>query len=599
MADVEYKDRPLITTGNLGTCVKDERSRQLHEPEVGRNLLTNNVILKDDDDVKKLRRFKTLLTLLVGMAFFGLGMASMLLGTTLLDLQFQVQSSFKSVSIALTTSGAGYLLGSVFGGVCADRFNRELVLGLNMVSLAIVGALLPWFSILGILILISTIWGLTKGSVDTGGNVLVVNVWGNKSGPYMQAVHFCFAFGAAVSPLFTGPFLMVSPEASPTNISLTPTVSSYSTQTLPFLYSDNGTSVQRESDSLSYLLNTGKYHIRPKMEPTQNVYGISQEVSENISEHSLLSLPKMSVSTDYHGLIKDVNASAETYLEFADSSESGYTEVQLKIWIPYTIVSIYNLLVSILFFIAFCCGNRKCCLERHQTKSTDETAESPEHVANPGARRFRVILLLIVCAFTFIYLGFETLYGGFLYSFAMKSDLPFTPVSAAYLNSAFWGSYAAFRFVAIFLTIKITPRTMLTMDVIGMLISSSLLAVFGNKSIEILWLASILLGISMASAYPSMLSWTEIYIKLTGKTTAAIVVAASSSDSLLPFVMGFMMTAFGIDVLMYTVLALAVGATASFICMQAFASKHGERYKLDSVEEKAVDIDICNDEETV
>ena len=40
-----------------------------------------------------------------------------------------------------------------------------------------------------------------------GGNVLLLNVWGEKSPPYMQALHFLFALGSFIAPLIAKPFL--------------------------------------------------------------------------------------------------------------------------------------------------------------------------------------------------------------------------------------------------------------------------------------------------------------------------------------------------------------------------------------------------------
>ena len=35
----------------------------------------------------------------------------------------------------------------------------------------------------------------------------MVSIWDEEGRPYMQAVHFCFAFGGILSPLLSEPFL--------------------------------------------------------------------------------------------------------------------------------------------------------------------------------------------------------------------------------------------------------------------------------------------------------------------------------------------------------------------------------------------------------
>ncbi|CAC5381924.1 NAGLT1 [Mytilus coruscus] len=52
------------------------------------------------------------------------------------------------------------------------------------------------------------------GVLDTGGNVFCVRLWGVKSPPYMQALHFAFGIGAFIAPLIAQPFLSNSTSNS-------------------------------------------------------------------------------------------------------------------------------------------------------------------------------------------------------------------------------------------------------------------------------------------------------------------------------------------------------------------------------------------------
>ena len=71
---------------------------------------------------------------------------------------------------------------------------------------------------------ISFFRGLASGSLDTGGNVLLLNIWeGRDSGPYMHALHFTFGIGAFLAPLISRPFLVNVEEAEHLNDSLVST----------------------------------------------------------------------------------------------------------------------------------------------------------------------------------------------------------------------------------------------------------------------------------------------------------------------------------------------------------------------------------------
>ena len=92
----------------------------------------------------------------------------------------------------------GYTVGSMLGGVLFDVASRPhvpLVLG-NLACAAGTAALplLPSIPALGCAVVTQ---GVCMGFLDTGGNVLLLWLWGaGRVEPYMQAMHFCFALGA-------------------------------------------------------------------------------------------------------------------------------------------------------------------------------------------------------------------------------------------------------------------------------------------------------------------------------------------------------------------------------------------------------------------
>ncbi|XP_070572014.1 sodium-dependent glucose transporter 1B-like isoform X2 [Ptychodera flava] len=469
-------------------------------------------------------------------------MASAISGPTLLDLQFQVQSTFEQIALVLSVSNIGYFFGSIAGGLLFDRFDNNLLLALTMVGLAVLGALVPWCPVFGVLILNCVFWGCTKACLDTGGNVYCVNLWGKESGPYMQAIHFTFALGSTIAPLIAGPFLMPQLEEHVISSALNETSTIPSTR-LPSVF-----------------------------------------VSTFLPESHAVS-PQDYNSTVFNEIMNDgTNGSIFP----ADVGDLSGAAPSLKLWIPYTIISFFNLLISLPFFCLFVTESRQVRLPNKARRNVNKSQDSAR--AQKKDIYFVVILLVLLCAFIMVYLGHESIYGNFLYTFAINSNLGFTPETAAYINAAYWGSFAAFRFVAIFIASKVTPKTLLTVDTIGMCISSTALAVFGNSVVEVLWVATILLGASIASAYPSCISWTERYIKLTGKAMAVFSCSASFGDTFLPWLMGYLISTFGAEVLMYTMLGVSLVTALIFFCMQTFASRHGGRYDREIPKEESAEV---------
>nr|XP_021494428.1 sodium-dependent glucose transporter 1C-like isoform X1 [Meriones unguiculatus] len=79
--------------------------------------------------------------------------------------------------------------------------NHFLLLGVSMLATTVGLYLIPFCKKAIILIVMMSVFGASAGVVDTGGNVLILNLWGDKGAPHMQALHFSFALGAFLAPL--------------------------------------------------------------------------------------------------------------------------------------------------------------------------------------------------------------------------------------------------------------------------------------------------------------------------------------------------------------------------------------------------------------
>ncbi|CAH6778243.1 Naglt1 [Phodopus roborovskii] len=134
-------------------------------------------------------------------AFLGMGVSVAVLGPTFPDLARNVNRDVSSLSEIFVGRALGYLCGSVVGGVLFDCMNHFLLLGLsNLFTLAGL-YLTPFCKTAVLLIAVMSVTGISFGILDTGGNVLILDLWGDKGAPHMQALHFSFALGAFLAPL--------------------------------------------------------------------------------------------------------------------------------------------------------------------------------------------------------------------------------------------------------------------------------------------------------------------------------------------------------------------------------------------------------------
>ncbi|MCA1554687.1 MAG: MFS transporter, partial [Chloroflexi bacterium] len=135
------------------------------------------------------------------LSFVALGLVVASLGPTLPALASNTHSPLREVSVLFSARAFGYLCGSVVGGRLYDRIAGHRVMALVTIAIAILLAFAPLVSTLVVLTMLMFVLGINEGTLDVGGNSLIVWVHGHKVGPYMNALHFFFGVGAFLSPL--------------------------------------------------------------------------------------------------------------------------------------------------------------------------------------------------------------------------------------------------------------------------------------------------------------------------------------------------------------------------------------------------------------
>ncbi len=137
-------------------------------------------------------------------AFFCLGIAFSVLGPTLPHLAEQVSASIGSISILFVGNSLGYLIGSYLAGPVFDHWKGHLVLAINLGLLSGLLLLVPAVPGLGLLIALFLVLGILKGSIDVGGNTLLLWFFPQGASTAMNALHAMFAVGAVVTPIVVG-----------------------------------------------------------------------------------------------------------------------------------------------------------------------------------------------------------------------------------------------------------------------------------------------------------------------------------------------------------------------------------------------------------
>ena len=144
------------------------------------------------------------------------------------------------------------------------------------------------------------------------------------------------------------------------------------------------------------------------------------------------------------------------------------------------------------------------------------------------------VAVMVLCFI--LYVGGEAGYGAWIYTYAFKLNFG-TEVTAAYLTSAFWGSFTLGRLLGIWVSLRARPLTILAIDFAGCLLSLVVILLFRESS-AMLWTGTILFGIAQASIFPTFLTLSEERMHVTGTITGWFLVGAGLGGMILPWLIG-------------------------------------------------------------
>jgi fucose permease len=145
-------------------------------------------------------------------SFIGLGLTTSTLGPTLPGLSAHTKATLSQASYLFAAHSLGYMLGTLFGGRMYDRFPGHRLQGVALLMMAVLMALVPVLPLLWVLAGVLLVLGVFEGSLDVGGNTLIVWVHREKNGPFMNGLHFFFGVGAFLAPVIVAQSLLLTQD---------------------------------------------------------------------------------------------------------------------------------------------------------------------------------------------------------------------------------------------------------------------------------------------------------------------------------------------------------------------------------------------------
>lgn len=180
---------------------------------------------------------------------------------------------------------------------------------------------------------------------------------------------------------------------------------------------------------------------------------------------------------------------------------------------------------------------------------------SPARQVDPGepsALTGNRVMVALIVLFLFFYAGAEISFGGWIFTYSVTLGL-MSKTTAAYLTSAFWGSFTLGRLLAIPIGTRVKPVTMLLGTLVVCLGSISMGLMWSGSS-TVLWVSTIGVGLSMATIFPTTISLAQRQIPITGQITGWFFIGASAGGMFLPWMIGQLFERIGPQVMMSAIL---------------------------------------------
>ncbi len=178
--------------------------------------------------------------------------------------------------------------------------------------------------------------------------------------------------------------------------------------------------------------------------------------------------------------------------------------------------------------------------------------------------RINYLLVGLVALFFFLYVGAESGYGGWVFTYATAQNLADT-ARAAYLTSGFWGALTLGRLLSIPIAARFRPGLILLADLVGCAVSLAVILLFPT-SLLAAWIGTLGVGLSMASAFPTMISLAGSWMAVTGQITSFFFVGASTGGMFLPWVIGQLFDRVGPQV---TIIAILINVVLDMAVLAA------------------------------
>lgn len=231
---------------------------------------------------------------------------------------------------------------------------------------------------------------------------------------------------------------------------------------------------------------------------------------------------------------------------------------------PYAISSLVSFTAALIFFFLFIfCPYTQ--VKRSQCDSEENLLleSNDERLQNPNYNRTQYYVLVLCSAlFMLVFVSSEGSYFQFSASFVTKTGLHLNQSQAALLASSIAISFTIFRGLSILIALKLTPRTMIVLDLITVAVGNAIVYLFANTNYYLTLVGFIFLGAGFSSVFPSFFPFLENSgLKITDWVGSLLTFAGGITQTLSPYLIGIYIDTWPYIIVYFTFASITLSIT--------------------------------------
>jgi len=275
-----------------------------------------------------------------------------------------------------------------------------------------------------------------------------------------------------------------------------------------------------------FLLKLWKEKSPPYVQFTQFMFGVGACIAPLFAE------PFIESTT----ILNKSNLSITKKSNFSSSNNTETSHFPMIAW-PFFICAITTLLVSFCFLYTFMLSK-----SIRPPKKNCKAEENSKRNLKKRSLKLRATVMFLMSLFFFMYSGMFFGFSSFLYTFVTTPLYnPMNKEQGSFLNTMFWGTVTLGRLLAVFISIKFSPKSMMFMNLFLTTVSATVFTFYSSYAInyqQIVWVVVAVYGLGIASVFPTGISWAAEHISVNGRAISLFIVGCSLGGFFITYLIG-------------------------------------------------------------